>query len=52
MAKQVKKETNSTMVNHNITTLNKVRKNKEKTGVPVATFYDLAAEEKLKTKKL
>lgn len=49
--KKIKKETTSPMVKHNITTLNKVRKNKEKTGIPVATFYDLAAEEKLKTKK-
>ncbi len=28
--------------------VDKVRKNKEKTGVPVATFFEQAAEEKLK----
>lgn len=29
----------------------KVRDNKEKTGVPIGTFFELAAEEKLKTKQ-
>jgi len=30
--------------------VDKVRKNKVKTGVPVATFFEQAAEEKLKSK--
>lgn len=29
--------------------VDKVRKNKEKTGVPVSTFFEQAAEEKLKS---
>ncbi len=28
--------------------VNKVRKNKTETGIPVATFFEMAAEEKLK----
>lgn len=31
--------------------VNKVRLNKKKTGVPVGTFFEQAAEEKLNTKK-
>ena len=49
MPKKVKKE--NLLVKHNAETLSKVRKNKEKTGVPVATFYDMAAEEKLLKQK-
>jgi hypothetical protein len=28
--------------------VNKVRRNKNETGVPIATFFEMAAEEKLK----
>ena len=31
--------------------VNKVRANKKKTGVPVGTFFEQAAEEKLKSQK-
>ena len=31
--------------------VNKVRDNKKKTGVPVGTFFEQAAEEKLQPKK-
>ena len=50
MAKQNKKE--NQLVKHNLETLNKVREHKDRTGVPVATFYDKAAEEKLKKQQI
>lgn len=49
MAKKKTTEFESVKIKTGI--VNKVRENKTKTGVPVATFFEQAAEEKLKSKK-
>lgn len=54
MAKQInKKVSNETFESVKIKTetVNKVRDNKEITGIPVGVFFAQAAEEKLKKKK-
>lgn len=45
-----KKETEYESVKIKTPIVNKVRANKIKTGVPVATFFEQAAKEKLKSK--
>lgn len=49
MSKKIKSEYESVKIKSPI--VDKVRANKEKTGVPVATFFEMAAEDKLKKEK-
>ncbi len=47
-----KKKTDFESVKIKTPIVNKVRKHKDKTGIPVSTFFEMAAEEKLtKSKK-